>query len=63
MVRRQLRHGYIESAAGVAEGARTGLHSVVVGVLFVCAAFLAPLAAVVPAAATAPALIAVGFLM
>ncbi len=54
---------YIESSAGVAEGARTGLHSVVVGVLFVFAAFLAPLAAVVPAAATAPALIAVGFLM
>ena len=54
---------YIESAAGVAEGARTGLHSVVVGVLFVLAAFLSPLAGVVPAAATAPALIAVGFLM
>ncbi len=54
---------YIESAAGVAEGARTGLHSVVVGGLFVFAAFLAPLAAVVPPAATAPALIAVGFLM
>jgi len=54
---------YIESAAGVAEGARTGLHSVVVGALFLCAAFLAPLATVVPAAATAPALIAVGFLM
>jgi AGZA family xanthine/uracil permease-like MFS transporter len=54
---------YIESAAGVAEGARTGLHSVVVGVLFACSAFLAPLAGVVPAAATAPALIAVGFLM
>jgi AGZA family xanthine/uracil permease-like MFS transporter len=54
---------YIESAAGIAEGARTGLHSVVVGALFVCAAFLAPLAGVVPASATAPALIAVGFLM
>ena len=54
---------YIESAAGIAEGARTGLHSVVVGALFVCAAFLAPVAGVVPAAATAPALIAVGFLM
>jgi AGZA family xanthine/uracil permease-like MFS transporter len=54
---------YIESAAGVAEGARTGLHSVVVGGLFAAAAFLAPLAGVVPAAATAPALIAVGFLM
>jgi AGZA family xanthine/uracil permease-like MFS transporter len=54
---------YIESAAGVAEGARTGLHSVVVGLLFVLAAFLSPLAGVVPAAATAPALVAVGFLM
>jgi adenine/guanine/hypoxanthine permease len=54
---------YIESAAGVAEGARTGLHSVIVGLLFAVAIFLAPLAATVPAAATAPALIAVGFLM
>lgn len=54
---------YIESAAGVAEGARTGLHSVVVGLLFVAAMFVAPLAAAVPAAATAPALIVVGFLM
>jgi AGZA family xanthine/uracil permease-like MFS transporter len=54
---------YIESAAGVAEGARTGLHTVVVGVLFLLAIFLAPLAAVVPAAATAPALILVGYLM
>lgn len=54
---------YIESAAGVAEGARTGLHSVVVGGLFALAAFLAPLAGVVPAAATAPALIIVGFMM
>jgi AGZA family xanthine/uracil permease-like MFS transporter len=39
------------------------LHSVVVGLLFVAAAFLAPLAAAVPVAATAPALIAVGFMM
>ncbi|AHG93902.1 Xanthine/uracil/vitamin C permease (plasmid) [Gemmatirosa kalamazoonensis] len=54
---------YIESAAGVAEGARTGLHSIVVGLLFALAMFAAPLAAVVPAAATAPALIIVGFLM
>jgi AGZA family xanthine/uracil permease-like MFS transporter len=54
---------YIESAAGVAEGARTGLHSVVVGLLFALAMFAAPLAAVVPAAATAPALLVVGFLM
>jgi AGZA family xanthine/uracil permease-like MFS transporter len=54
---------YIESAAGVAEGARTGLHSVAVGLLFAVAMFVAPLAAAVPAAATAPALIVVGFLM
>lgn len=54
---------YIESAAGVAEGARTGLHSVVVGALFLLAIFIAPLAVMVPAAATAPALILVGFLM
>jgi adenine/guanine/hypoxanthine permease len=54
---------YIESAAGVAEGARTGLHSVLVGILFLLAIFAAPLAGVVPAAATAPALIMVGFLM
>ena len=54
---------YIESAAGVAEGARTGLHSVGVGLLFAAAMFVAPLAAAVPAAATAPALLVVGFLM
>jgi adenine/guanine/hypoxanthine permease len=54
---------YIESAAGVAEGARTGLHSVVVAVLFLLAMFAAPVVDLVPAAATAPALVAVGFLM
>jgi len=54
---------YIESAAGVAEGARTGLHNVVVAALFAACIFAAPLIAVVPAAATAPALIIVGFLM
>jgi AGZA family xanthine/uracil permease-like MFS transporter len=54
---------YVESAAGVAEGARTGLHSVVVGGLFLLAAFAAPLVALVPSAATAPALIVVGLLM
>jgi AGZA family xanthine/uracil permease-like MFS transporter len=54
---------YIESAAGVAEGARTGLHSVFVGLMFAIAIFAAPLAGIVPGAATAPALIAVGFLM
>ena len=54
---------YIESAAGVSEGGRTGLTSVVVGVLFLLAMFFSPIAAVVPAHATAPALIVVGFLM
>ena len=54
---------YIESAAGVAEGARTGLASIVVGVLFLLAMFFAPLASVIPAQATAPALIIVGLYM
>src|SRR5205823_2451707 len=54
---------YIESAAGVADGARTGLHSVFVGVLFLLAIVAAPIAGIVPEAATAPALILVGFLM
>jgi AGZA family xanthine/uracil permease-like MFS transporter len=54
---------YIESAAGVAVGGRTGLTSVVVGVLFVLAAFFAPLAGVVPSFATAPALVVVGLLL
>lgn len=54
---------YVESAAGVAEGARTGLHSVFVGLLFLFAIFAAPVMAIVPPSATAPALIVVGFLM
>ncbi len=54
---------YIESASGVAEGARTGLHSVFVGVMFLIAIIAAPIAGIVPAAATAPALILVGFFM
>lgn len=54
---------YVESAAGVAEGARTGLHNMVVAGLFAACMFAAPLVAIVPAAATAPALIVVGFLM
>jgi AGZA family xanthine/uracil permease-like MFS transporter len=54
---------YIESAAGVAEGGRTGLTSVVVGVLFLLAIFVTPLAQVIPLQATAPVLILVGFLM
>ena len=54
---------YVESAAGVGEGGRTGLTSVVVGVLFFLAVFFTPLVAIVPAYATAPALILVGFLL
>jgi AGZA family xanthine/uracil permease-like MFS transporter len=54
---------YVESAAGVAEGARTGLHNVVVAILFALCMFAAPLVSVVPAAAAAAALIVVGFLM
>jgi AGZA family xanthine/uracil permease-like MFS transporter len=54
---------YIESAAGISEGARTGLASVVTGILFLLAILLAPIAGIVPAEATAPALIIVGFFM
>ena len=54
---------YIESASGVGEGARTGLASVVTGVLFLAATFLAPLVKVVPYEAATPALVVVGFLM
>jgi AGZA family xanthine/uracil permease-like MFS transporter len=54
---------YIESAAGVAEGGRTGLTSVVVGVLFLLTLLAAPLVHAIPTAATAPALILVGALM
>jgi AGZA family xanthine/uracil permease-like MFS transporter len=54
---------YIESAAGVADGARTGLASVVTGLLFVVALFLSPLVEVVPLEAAAPALVVVGFLL
>ncbi|HEX3264532.1 MAG TPA: NCS2 family permease [Candidatus Limnocylindrales bacterium] len=54
---------YIESAAGVADGARTGFASVVTGVLFLLAILLAPLAGIIPSVATAPALVIVGYLM
>ncbi len=54
---------YIESAAGVAEGGRTGFASVVTGVLFLLAIFLAPIAGIIPSVATAPALVLVGYLM
>lgn len=54
---------FVESSTGIAEGARTGLSSIVVGVLFLFAILLAPIAGIIPAAATAPALIIVGVLM
>ena len=54
---------YIESASGVGEGARTGLASVVTGVLFLLATFLSPLVKIVPYEAATPALVVVGFLM
>ena len=54
---------YIESAAGVAAGARTGLSNLAVAALFLLATFCSPLAAAIPAYATAPALILVGVLM
>jgi AGZA family xanthine/uracil permease-like MFS transporter len=54
---------YIESASGVGEGARTGLASVVTGLLFLLAMFFAPLTEIVPFEAATPALVIVGFLM
>ncbi len=54
---------FVESASGIAAGARTGLASVVTGLLFLSALFLSPIFELVPAAATAPALIFVGFMM
>jgi AGZA family xanthine/uracil permease-like MFS transporter len=54
---------YVESAAGVGVGGRTGLTSVVTGLLFFLAMFFSPIAGIVPPQATAPALILVGFLM
>src|SRR5579862_8608612 len=54
---------YIESASGVAVGGRTGLTSVVVGLLFLASLAFAPVVQAIPAAATAPALILVGALM
>ncbi len=54
---------YVESAAGVSEGGRTGLTAVTVAVLFLLALFFSPFFMAIPAFATAPALITVGFLM
>jgi len=54
---------FVESAAGVAEGGRTGLTAVTTGIMFILAIFIAPFALMVPSQATAPALIVVGVLM
>jgi AGZA family xanthine/uracil permease-like MFS transporter len=54
---------YVESASGIGDGARTGLASVVTGLLFVVTIFLSPLAQFVPSEAAAPALVVVGVLM
>ncbi|MEO6504200.1 MAG: NCS2 family permease [Jatrophihabitantaceae bacterium] len=54
---------YIESAAGIGDGARTGLASIVTGLLFLVTVFLSPLAQFVPSEAAAPALVVVGVLM
>jgi AGZA family xanthine/uracil permease-like MFS transporter len=54
---------YIESSAGVVAGGRSGVTAIVTGLLFAVALFVAPLAGLIPSAATAPALIVVGALM
>jgi AGZA family xanthine/uracil permease-like MFS transporter len=54
---------YVESAAGVGDGARTGLASVVTGVLFLIATFFTPLVQVVPSEAAAPVLVLVGAML
>lgn len=54
---------YVESAAGIADGGRTGIVAVVVGTLFLLSIFLWPLAAAIPSAATSPTLMIVGCLM
>lgn len=54
---------FVESTSGVAEGARTGIAAIVVGLLFLLSTFLSPLVAMVPYEAATPALVMVGFLM
>jgi len=54
---------YIESAAGVGDGGRTGLTAVVTGLLFLVAIFVAPIVQIIPLVATAPTLVLVGYLM
>jgi AGZA family xanthine/uracil permease-like MFS transporter len=54
---------YVESAAGIAAGGRTGVTAVVTGLLFLLSSFILPIAGMIPAAATAPVLVLVGMLM
>ncbi|HEY7622665.1 MAG TPA: NCS2 family permease [Solirubrobacteraceae bacterium] len=54
---------FIESSAGIGEGGRTGLASIVTGALFLCCLFISPLAGIIPSAATAPVLVIVGAMM
>ncbi|HBR30492.1 MAG TPA: guanine permease, partial [Clostridiales bacterium] len=54
---------YVESAAGISVGGRTGLTSVVTALLFLASMVLSPLLSIVPSAATAPALVMVGIMM
>ena len=54
---------YVESASGIAQGGRTGLTAIVTGLLFLVALFFAPIAGMIPVAATGPALVIVGLLM
>ena len=53
----------VEGSTGVADGARTGLYTAVTGLLFLAAILLAPIAGVIPGAATSPALVLIGMLM
>lgn len=53
----------VEGSTGIAEGARTGLHSMAVGILFLLSILIAPIAGLIPSAATAPSLILIGMLM
>ena len=54
---------YVESGAGIGEGARTGIANIVTGLLFLVAMFFTPLISLVPFEAVAPALVVVGFMM
>ena len=58
-----LQKSYVESAAGVAEGGRTGLTALITGILFIVALVFAPILTIIPSFATAPILIIVGLFM